>query len=406
MNVFVFLDMRFHMAEDGSVWTYTSFPYSFWTRYLDVFDEVIVVARIRSKSDAQRDFKRCDGPDVSFIAIPDYHGPLQYSTRYYQIAKRLKNIDISGHAVILRVPSQVGNLMERRLRKNSYPFGLEVVGDPYDAFAPGVIIHPFRPLFRWIFRKYLYKQCANACSISYVCKYLQRRWRPSNISTFITSYSSIELPDDAFARAPRRFGRRTNGWRLINIGSMEQMYKGHEMLLRALRIYLDHGNSLQLYLIGDGKLKLKFETLVLKLGLNKHVYFLGTIPSGVQIYNELDKADLFVLPSKTEGLPRSLIEAMARALPCIGTKLGGIPELLTPQDIIESSNPNALARKIYEVLNDPELMTQMSARNLEKAKEYREEALRQKRVAFYRELEQRTLAYVDKRKMTSNQALV
>ena len=210
MNVFVFLDNRFCLIEDKSIWTKTAFPYSFWTRYLDVFDEVIVVARIRSKSNAQRNFRRCDGLGVSFIAIPDYHGPLQYATRYYQIVKHLNNIDVSGHAVILRAPSQIGNLMERKLRKNSYPFGLEVVGDPYDAFAPGVIIHPFRPLFRWLFRKHLNKQCANACSISYVSKYLQRRWRPSNISTFITSYSSIELPDDAFVRAPRRFSRRTN----------------------------------------------------------------------------------------------------------------------------------------------------------------------------------------------------
>jgi glycosyltransferase involved in cell wall biosynthesis len=84
----------------------------------------------------------------------------------------------------------------------------------------------------------------------------------------------------------------------------------------------------------------------------------------------LDKADVFVLPSYQEGLPRAMIEAMARALPCIGSTVGGIPELLNQEDMIPPGNVAALADKIRSVVTNPERMNMMSARNWEKAKKY------------------------------------
>jgi glycosyltransferase involved in cell wall biosynthesis len=94
-------------------------------------------------------------------------------------------------------------------------------------------------------------------------------------------------------------------------------------------------------------------------------------------------ADLFVLASRTEGLPRSMIEAMARGIPCIGSRVGGIPELLATEDMVEAGDSSALAAKIREVMNHPTRMRQMAARNLETAYSYRAEILQERRVALY-----------------------
>src|SRR5690606_42058407 len=67
-----------------------------------------------------------------------------------------------------------------------------------------------------------------------------------------------------------------------------------------------------------------------KYGVADPVDFLGRI-TRKEVFQWLDKIDLYIQPSKTEGLPRALIEAMSRGLPCLGTRVGGIPELLTDE---------------------------------------------------------------------------
>ncbi len=106
--------------------------------------------------------------------------------------------------------------------------------------------------------------------------------------------------------------------------------------------------------------------------------------------SQLDQADLFVLPSRQEGLPRALLEAMARALPAIGSTAGGIPELLPPEDLVAPADIGALAAKIAEVLTDPARLQAMSARNLAKARGYRDQLTSRHRERYLLELRRLT----------------
>jgi glycosyltransferase involved in cell wall biosynthesis len=74
---------------------------------------------------------------------------------------------------------------------------------------------------------------------------------------------------------------------------------------------------------------------------------------------------------------------MARGLPCIGSTVGGFPELLADEDLICPGDISALAAKIREVVTDPERMVRMSARNLAKARDYDGEGLRKRRIEYY-----------------------
>jgi glycosyltransferase involved in cell wall biosynthesis len=150
-------------------------------------------------------------------------------------------------------------------------------------------------------------------------------------------------------------------------------------------------------MIGDGRHRSELERLARSLSLNGAVKFLGELPAGIAVRSELDNATLMVLPSRTEGLPRVVVEAMARGLPCIATSVGGIPELLHPDDLVPPNNPQALADKIQEAIRDPSRLSQMSARNLEKAQEFRPEALEKKRTEFYTFLRDVTKAWLSSR---------
>lgn len=242
--------------------------------------------------------------------------------------------------MILRIPSIVARLVESELNHTQHPFRVEVIGDPYDVFAPGVVRHPLRPFLRWWFTRTQKRQCKRSCGTAYVTKAtLQQRYP---CSAFEIGVSDVEIDNASFRSAdyaisanypsivkpPRRSSSANRRIRLVIVGSMEQLYKAPDVLIRAVAQCLANGLDLELVFVGDGKFRPMLESLAKKNGIGDRVCFRGMLPSGAAVRAELDAADIFVLPSRTEGLPRALIEAMARALPCIGSEVGGIPELL------------------------------------------------------------------------------
>jgi glycosyltransferase involved in cell wall biosynthesis len=140
----------------------------------------------------------------------------------------------------------------------------------------------------------------------------------------------------------------------------------------------------ELAMVGAGRHAEEVQALAIRLGIQNHVRFLGQIPSGKPIFDFLDSVDLFVMPSRAEGLPRALLEAMARACPCIGSSIGGIPELLASADLVPAGDSSALAQKIMEVAENPSRMKEMARRNLEKAQEFSPERLKVVRRDFFR----------------------
>jgi glycosyltransferase involved in cell wall biosynthesis len=172
------------------------------------------------------------------------------------------------------------------------------------------------------------------------------------------------------------------------------MYKAPDVLIDAVARCVNNGLDLELTFIGDGVHRPRLQERAYEQGIGERTRFLGRLPTGQAVLAELDKADVFVLPSYCEGLPRAMIEAMARALPCIGTCVGGIPELLPPEDMVRPGNVAELAAKISEVVKNPKRMTDMSARNLEKARGFTETVLRERRREFYMYLKTKTQEWV------------
>jgi glycosyltransferase involved in cell wall biosynthesis len=396
MRVVVALEHRYVRAPDGSVWTQTTFPYLFWQRYLTVFDHVHVIARIYEVDAIPRGWKCADGEGVSFADIPNYLGALQYLLKAHQVKAAARKAASKKDAVIIRVASNLANCIQPMLQRNHHPYGVEVVADPYDVFAPGSIRHPLRPFFRWLFPRQLRHQCAEACAAAYVTKdALQTRYPPA-LEAFSTHFSDIELPDTALMSQPRCLLPEKRTFTLIFVGTLAQLYKAPDVLIKAVAVCIKDGLDLKLILIGEGAYRAELEETAIALGIGNRVYFLGQLSAGAVVQTQLDQADLFVLPSHQEGLPRAMVEAMARALPCIGSTVGGIPELLPPEDRVQPGNVQILAEKIREVVTDPDRMARMSARNLEKAQEYKDEVLQERRIKFYRYLREETEVWLDR----------
>jgi glycosyltransferase involved in cell wall biosynthesis len=407
MIAVVVVEQHFERTPDGCLWTRANFSYPFWRRYLDVFDGVRVVARAREVASLSKPCQRVDGPGVSVAPIPDYLGPWQYLARARSVCRALENVVGPEDAVILRAPSQLANCLFPVMLRQSHPYGVEIVGDPWDVFAPGVVRHPLRPFFRRYFAKQLRAQCLHASAAAYVTQWTLQRRYPTSSGVLSTDYSSVqitnhtpgvlsvgisdgELIDGDATQVWSTDGQMGDATRLVMVGSLAQLYKGPDIALQALAICVREKLDICLTIVGDGKYRGQLERQAERLGLTDRVVFRGQLPQGNAVLAELDSADLFIMPSRTEGLPRAMIEAMACGLPCIGSAVGGIPELLPPEDLVPPGDAKALAGKIREVVTDVDRMTRMSLRNLGRTNDFRDDILQQRRRAFYGFLRRQT----------------
>lgn len=145
-----------------------------------------------------------------------------------------------------------------------------------------------------------------------------------------------------------------NKYDLILVGSMRSNVKGIDILLKAIKIIDNHININKVAIVGDGILKDELINLRNSLELENKVDFLG---NRKDINNLLEQSKIFVLPSRWEGLPISLLEAMSKAKPIISSNVGGIPEIIEDGKtgiLVEPENEIDLAKAIERLLDDYE----------------------------------------------------
>ncbi len=135
--------------------------------------------------------------------------------------------------------------------------------------------------------------------------------------------------------------------------------KGHETLLRGWAELARMEVTPCLLIVGDGPERLAMERLVGEQGIASSIKFLGFRSDVADL---LGAADLFVLPSLTEGLPLSILEAMAHGLPVVATRVGGIPEVVGNEReglLVDTENPQMLAAAIARIVDDSELRVRL-----------------------------------------------
>jgi len=393
VKVCVTVEHRFERTPDGAVWTGSNHSYEESSRYLDVFDGVRIIARVRDVSRPPQGGLRADGEGVTFVALPYYVGFQQFCLRWNAVRKAAPGAVGESDAVILKAPSVISCLIEPALRKRGRPFAVQVIADPQGIFSKGSLSHPLRPLVRSLLTHRTAAQCRHACAVAYVTQSVLQARYPASPAVRQTAISDVNLPASAFVDSPRDYPLAPSPVHLVSVGALEQPYKGIDVLLRALRLCADRGLDFRLSVIGDGRLRPELASFAAQLGIGSLVEFRGALPAGAKVFAALDESDLFVMPSRYEGLPRAMLEAMARGLPCIGSAVGGIPELLDGGDIVEAGNSESLAARILEVCNSPERMRRMSRRNLNLAAQFQEHILNARWREFYTRLRETTAQF-------------
>lgn len=139
---------------------------------------------------------------------------------------------------------------------------------------------------------------------------------------------------------------------ILNVGNLYDEIKGHKYLIDAMGEVIKHQTEVLCVIVGDGRLKGEIEKQIRNLNLEKYVKLVGAKPHD-EIPLWMNAADFFVLPSLSEGNPTVMFEALGVGLPFVGTKVGGVPEIITSEDyglLVEPANLEDLAEKILYAL--------------------------------------------------------
>lgn len=388
MKVTVVADALLYKTKKGEYWCKSIYGYEFWERYLSSFSSVEIVSRTKNVSeDEVAEMLRVDGPNVSVKTLPYSRGMKAYLMNYIRIKHAVKKAAKSTDCAIIRLPSIIADMYLKEYKKQGKPYFLEIVADPYDAYA-------FNKLAKNYFSYRLSKSIKEADGVSYVTKkYLQSKY-PPNSSQITTHYSTIDLKTEHFG-SPKKYPTKNKEFNFIHVAnSMNNDIKGHDIALEVLNYVLKKGYNCKLTFIGDGPYRKKLEELSLKYGIDEHINFVGMLSNSELIRSELKKADLFLFPTKAEGLPRALIEAMAIGLPALSTPVNGVPELLSSDYLFDPLDVNSFGNKVIYLLNNPKDLEKMSENNIKKAYEYRYDILQDKRDIYYKKL----LVYAEQKK--------
>ncbi len=165
---------------------------------------------------------------------------------------------------------------------------------------------------------------------------------------------------EAFAQRPPR--ALADPFRVLLVGRVSPE-KGHGVLLDALHLLRERGRNCMVELVGDGPFLPEVRARAAALGLDHHLDVRGELPPS-EVAKRLGEADAFCLPSFAEGLPISIMEAMAVGVPVISTLISGIPEL-AENDVtaltVPAGNAEALAAAIERLIAEPELAARLAA---------------------------------------------
>lgn len=317
--------------------------------------------------------------NVKFAIIHNTNSVKSFFRYNHSNIKIIKDAVKNADVLVVHLPHSMGYVAIHYAKKYKKPYMCVVCGCPWDAFwnhgLRGKLLAPFA---YWKLKKII----KNAPYVVYVTnQFLQERYPTKGKSI---ACSNVNVNSGIEGVLPKRLSHieeciATNRrLRLATSAAVDVAYKGQEYVIKTISKLKEQGILFEYHIIGKGD-PTRLQSIVREEGVKDLVFIHGLIPHD-KVIDFLDDIDIYVQPSKQEGLPRAVIEAMSRGCLCMGSDVAGIPELIEKEYLFPAGDVDAIV-KILETINEDKLIEQ-ARDNYEKAKMYDSKLLNERRKNF------------------------
>ena len=354
-----------------------------FSRYEIIADDIKIAIRVKEieENQAKNKFLKISSEKYKIVQCPNISsikGQIFNIKKCKEILKKeIKETDY----VIVRLPSIIGNLAVDIAKKVNKPYLIELVGCPWDALwnysLKGRI---FAPVMTYMTRK----RIKNASHVLYVTKeFLQKRYPTNGKSINCSNVLLNDIDEKKLEiRKEKIYRDKENPVKVIaTTAAVNVKYKGQKYVIKAINELKKRGKIFEYWIIGGGD-NSYLKKFVKRYKLEKQIKFLGSLPHN-KVFEKLEDVDIYIQPSKQEGLPRALIEAMSVGCLCIGSQTGGIPELLEERYIFKKGNVKQLVNIISNVKTEDYM--EQGKKNFKTSQNYEKETLKNRRDNFYKE---------------------
>lgn len=388
MKVLLLCDEYIYLSE-GKYYAASSERLDFLKRYIRVFDEIRLALRCIEETELKPQRALIDDPRIEVFPIPIFHGPKEYALSYFKIGEILRKVTEGCNAAVLRLPSTIAQRAYKQIVKAGIPYATEIVFDANDGKETASnVLEKF--LWGKIDRQ-MRKICYKADGVSCVTeKYLQKRYFSKKTGHFESHYSTLAL-NKSFFSSPRSFPEHsplTIAHVDLQIGLHSR--KGTDIIIQALEKLKSKGIIVNVMFAGDDwdNSTEAILSYAKKHNVDGQVQCVGFLTRD-KLDSFLNDSDLFVLPTKAEGLPRVIIEAIAKGLPTITTPASGNPELIPAKYLVDFYDVDGLAERIETLITSKEAYEETSRVNFEHSLQYEASILEERRDKFYNNLRNR-----------------
>lgn len=354
-------------------------------RYYNIADELSVAMRVNTiqKEEAEQYLSKITVSPIKVIQCPNMSSIKGMLFNKQKTASVLEDAIIESDYIVARLPSVIGSIAVDIAKKHRKPYLVEVVACPWDAFwnhsIKGKLVAPFM--------YYATKKLVRDADYSiYVTnEFLQNRYPTKGKSVSCSNVALKEFDDKILEDRLQKIQNMSGNRKIVigTTGAVDVKYKGQQYIIQALGELKKKGNINFIYQLVGGGNQEYLKSIAKKYDVFDQVTFLGAMPHD-KVFGWLETIDLYVQPSRQEGLPRALIEAMSAGVPAFGAKTAGIPELLDKEFIFSNTRSNIDEIRNILLSFDQNTLIEQAKRNYLESKKYEKSIIESRRTQFFK----------------------